>query len=69
VAHVLNVDDEPASMAELISPRRHRGALPLLRVADGAAHPNGAGDARAPYRCEADFESTMPLVERYRLGF
>ena len=31
--------------------------------------PDELAERAAPYRCEADFEATMPLLERYGLSF
>lgn len=64
-----NVDDEPASMLELISPG---GIEELFRSFGSLVEPltpDELATRAAPYRCEADFEKTTPLVHRYGLDF
>jgi len=64
-----NADDEPASMLELISPG---GIEELFRSFGSLVEPltpDELAERAAPYRCEADFEATMPLLERYGLSF
>ena len=64
-----NADDEPASMLEFISPG---GIEELFRSFGDLTEPltpEALAERAAPYRCEADFEATMPLLEHYGLNF
>lgn len=64
-----NVDNEPASMLELISPG---GIEELFRSFASLVQPltpDELAARAAPYHCDADFESTMPIVERHGLNF
>jgi quercetin dioxygenase-like cupin family protein len=61
-----NADDEPARMLELISPG---GLEEMFRTIGSAGEDFDLGPLIEPYGCEADFEATQPILERYGLTF
>lgn len=64
-----NAGDEPASCLEMISPA---GLEDLFKAFAGLTAPPGPdqlAEMAAAYRCDLDFDATMPLVEKHGLSF
>jgi len=55
-------------MLEIISPGGFEQAFRDLAAIDGEPTPEAIADIAARYGVEADFEGTMPLVERHGLS-
>ena len=64
-----NAGDEPARMLEIISPGGFEQAFRDRAAIDGEPTPEAIGEIAARYGVEADFEGTMPLIERHGLSF
>jgi len=61
-----NAADSPARVLELISPG---GLEEAFRIIDTATDDIDLGPLVEPYGCEADFDATLPLMEKYGLTF
>jgi mannose-6-phosphate isomerase-like protein (cupin superfamily) len=64
-----NAGDQPARMLEIISPGGFEQAFRDIAAIDGDPTPEAIAEIAARYGVEADFENTMPLVERHGLAF
>ncbi len=64
-----NAGDEPLVILEIISPAGIEQLFRSFADLDGPPSPEHLAEMAAPYRCEADFEATFPIVERHKLAF
>lgn len=64
-----NAGDEPAAVLELISPAGLEELFRRLADFDGEPDPEALAALAAQYHCDADFEATMPIVQRHNLVF
>jgi mannose-6-phosphate isomerase-like protein (cupin superfamily) len=62
-----NAGDEPAAALEIISPGGLERLFRELGLMDEFPDPDRLAAMAAGYRCDIDFEATMPIVERHRL--
>lgn len=61
-----NAADAPARVLELISPG---GLEEAFRIIDAAPEDLDLTSIVEPYGCEADFDATVPFIEKYGLTF
>lgn len=64
-----NAGDRPARILEIISPGGLEELFRTLGSLDEPPEPQTIAALAAPYGAEADFEGTMPIVERHGLAF
>jgi mannose-6-phosphate isomerase-like protein (cupin superfamily) len=64
-----NAGDEPARMLEIISPGGFEQAFRDIAALEGEPTPEAIAEIAGRYGVDADFDSTMPLVERHGLSF
>ena len=64
-----NAGDEPARMLEIISPSGFEQAFRDIAAIEGEPTPDAIAEIAARYGVEADFENTLPLIERHGLSF
>jgi len=64
-----NASDEPASCLELISPAGPEQLFRAMAELTEPPTPGQLNEMAAPYHCDADMESTFPILERHGLVF
>lgn len=64
-----NAGDEPARILEIISPGGFEKAFREMHLLGDALDPEAMVTIAARYGCDADFEATRALIERYALVF
>jgi hypothetical protein len=63
-----NAGEAPARMLEIISPAGFEQAFRDIAAIDGEPTPEAIAEIGGRYGVDADFERTMPLVERHGLA-
>ncbi len=64
-----NAGDEPATCLELISPAGLEQLFRAMATLTEPPTPEQLSEMTAPYHCDADMDSTFPLIERHGLVF
>jgi mannose-6-phosphate isomerase-like protein (cupin superfamily) len=64
-----NAGDTPARILEIISPGGFEQAFRDIAAVDGEPDPEAIAEIAARYGVDADFEATMPIIERHQLAF
>lgn len=64
-----NAGDEPARVLEIISPGGFEAAFREIHAFGEEMNPELMGEIAARYGVEADFEGTLPVIERHGLSF